>query len=192
MKLLKTESKLPFIQLEKGKLYFVKLTSNKIGYKHLRFTDSTITELSTSASVARKKSKRKAKTVIIDEHYNVVMDMELIRDRTSTRPEGSAPPNGTIPLKITKELRNIIGKYVDEDGIFPYNKINLLKNKLFRDEVKKNPKPIEEKEIHHEKPIKETNTFSDSTSADRKRKKKKRVMKKKSRRKMKKKKRKKK
>lgn len=177
---------MPFIQLEKGKLCFVKLTSNNVGYKHLRFTDSTITELSTSASVARGKSKRKVQTVTIDERFNIVMNMKLTRGHTSTKPEGTGPPNGSIPLSTTNELRKIIGKYVNEDGVFPYKKINLLRNKLHRDEIKKNPppepEPVEEEKV--------TNTFSDSTSADRKRKKKKRVMKKKSRKKTKKKKRK--
>jgi len=190
LELLKTKSSLPFIQLEKGKLCFVKLTSNKIGYKHIRFTDSTLTNLSTSASVARGKSKRKVKTVIIDERFNVVMDMKLTRGHTGTKPEGTGPPNGSIPTSTTNELRKIIGKYVDENGVFPYKKINLLRNKLHRDELNKNPKPELEKEIKNEEKI--TNTFSDSTSADRKRKKKKRVMKKKSRKKNKKKKRKKK
>ena len=189
MKLLKTKSSLPFIQLEKGKLCFVKLTSNNIGYKHIRYIDSTLTELSTSASVARGKSKRKVKTVTIDEGFNVVMDMKLTRGHTGTKPEGTGPPNGSIPTSTTNELREIIGKYVDENGIFPYKKINLLRNKLHRDEIKKNPEPEPEKEIKNEKI---TNTFSDSTSADRRRKKKKRVMKKKSRRKNKKKRRKKK
>jgi len=191
LKLLKTKSSLPFIQLEKGKLCFVKLTSNNIGYKHIRYIDSTLTELSTSASVARGKSKRKVKTVTIDEGFNVVMDMKLTRGHTGTKPEGTGPPNGSIPTSTTNELREIIGKYVDENGIFPYKKINLLRNKLHRDEIKKNPEPEPEpeKEIKNEKI---TNTFSDSTSADRKRKKKKRVMKKKSRRKNKKKRRKKK
>lgn len=185
----KTKNKVPFIELEKGRLCFVKLTANKKGYKHLRFTDSTLTELSTSASSAKKKSKRKARTITIDERQNIVMDMGLIRGRTSSNPEGSGPPNGTIPLNTTKELRKMISKYVGEDGVFPYDKINLLKNKLIRDDLKKHPKP----EVKEQEPeVKKTNTFSDSTSADKKRKKKKRVMKKKSRRKNKKKKRKKK
>ncbi len=184
MKLLKAKNKVPFIQLEKGRLCFVKLTANKKGYKHLRFTDSTITELSTSAASAKKKSKRKVKTITIDERQSVVMDMGLIRSRTSSNPEGSGPPNGTIPLNTTKDLRESISKYVGEDGVFPYNKINLLKNKLDREDLKKNPKPVEpEPELELE-----INTFSDSTSADKKRKKKKRVMKKKSRKKNKKKK----
>lgn len=133
MRLHKTDKGMPFIQLEEGQLFFVNLTADEIGYRNLRFHNYTVTELCTSAAGNKSKKKlkgTKAKTVKVGEDKNVLLDMELRRKRTIRNPDGNGPPNGTMKRKDSAKLREILSKYLDDNLIFPYNKIKYLKREL--------------------------------------------------------------
>jgi len=166
MKLRKTDTGKPFIQLDEGQLFFSDLTATKKGWKYISFKTYTVTELCTSAA-NRKKPVKNAKTVKIGENVNVILDMEFKRGRTSSKPEGVGPPNGTMKRKTTAELREIFSKYVDEDLIFPFDKLKDLKAEL------NTPKKVKRKRT--------TSVPVSSSKPERIQKKKKRVMKRKSR-----------
>ena len=129
MRLRETHNGIPFLSFEEeeveGNLFFVPLTSSHKGYKHFRYKNNTITELSTSAD--RKKPAKRATTVKISDDISFICDMKIMRGSGNNR---KGPPRGTIPMLISRELRTIIGKYITDDGIFPYERINELKLEL--------------------------------------------------------------